>query len=133
MPFSFAVQNFGCRVNQAEAFAWADAFRERGLRFEEDWRRSDVVVVNSCTLTGRAERDVRKFIRAVHRGNPGTPIVVTGCYAERAPGVLAEMPGVAAVLPQSAKDGLAERILAVGAVLRPVQTTTSPAERSIVE
>lgn len=133
MPFSFAVQNFGCRVNQAEAFAWADAFRERGLRFEEDWRRSDVVVVNSCTLTGRAERDVRKFIRAVHRGNPGTRIVVTGCYAERAPGVLAEMPGVAAVLPQSAKDGLAERILAVGAVLRPVQTTTSPAERSIVE
>ncbi|MGZ5556411.1 MAG: tRNA (N(6)-L-threonylcarbamoyladenosine(37)-C(2))-methylthiotransferase MtaB, partial [Candidatus Aminicenantales bacterium] len=55
---SFAVRNFGCRVNQAEAFAWADAFRERGLRLDEDWGRSDVVVVNSCTLTGRAERDV---------------------------------------------------------------------------
>ncbi|MGB8957381.1 MAG: tRNA (N(6)-L-threonylcarbamoyladenosine(37)-C(2))-methylthiotransferase MtaB, partial [Candidatus Aminicenantales bacterium] len=91
---SFAVRNFGCRVNQAEAFAWADAFRERGLRLDEDWARSDVVVVNSCTLTGRAERDVRKFIRAVHRGNPGTKIVVTGCYAERAPAEIAALPGV---------------------------------------
>jgi threonylcarbamoyladenosine tRNA methylthiotransferase MtaB len=113
MP-SFAVRNFGCRVNQAEAFAWADAFRERGLRLDEDWGRSDVVVVNSCALTGRAERDVRKFIRAVHRGHPATRIVVTGCYAERAPSELAGMPGVAAVLPQSEKSGLAERLLAIG-------------------
>jgi len=111
---SFAVRNFGCRVNQAEAFAWADAFRERGLRLDEDWGRSDVVVVNSCTLTGRAERDVRKFIRAVNRENPGTRIVVTGCYAERAPGELAAMPGVVSVLPQSAKAGLADRVIALG-------------------
>ncbi len=112
MP-SFAVRNFGCRVNQAEAFAWADAFRERGLRLEEDWGRSDVVVVNSCTLTGRADRDVRKFIRAVARENPGTRIVVTGCYAERAPAEIAAMPGVVAVLPQSAKARLAESVIAL--------------------
>ncbi len=118
MP-SFSVRNFGCRVNQAEAFAWADAFRERGLSLDEDWEQSDVVVVNSCTLTGRAERDVRKFIRAVHRENPETRIVVTGCYAERAPAEIADLPGVAAVLPQSAKDGLAERLLAIGAANGP--------------
>src|SRR5512139_1065605 len=105
MP-SIAVRNFGCRVNQAEAFAWADAFRERGLRLETDCCRSDVVVVNSCTLTGRAERDVRKFIRAVHRGNPEGRIVVTGCYAERAPAELASLAGVVSVLPQSAKADL---------------------------
>jgi threonylcarbamoyladenosine tRNA methylthiotransferase MtaB len=112
MP-SFAVRNFGCRVNQAEAFAWADAFRERGVRLDEDWSRSDVVVVNSCTLTGRAERDVRKFIRAVHRENPGTRIVVTGCYAERAPAEIAALPGVVSVLPQSAKDGIADRVMSL--------------------
>ena len=109
MP-SFAVRNFGCRANQAEAFAWADSLQERGLRLEEDWGRSDVVVVNSCTLTGRADRDVRKFIRAVARESPGTPIVVTGCYAERAPAEIAAMPGVVAVLPQSAKAQLADRV-----------------------
>jgi len=114
MP-SFAVRNFGCRVNQAETFAWAEEFRGRGLRLDEDWGRSDVVIVNSCALTGRAERDVRKFIRSVHRGNAAARIVVTGCYAERAPGEIAVLPGVAAVLPQSAKDALADRLLAIGA------------------
>src|SRR5512136_3071260 len=113
MP-SFAVRNFGCRVNQAESFAWAEAFRERGLRLDEDWGRSDVVVVNSCTLTGRADRDVRKFIRAVHRVNPRGRILVTGCYAERAPAEIEGLPGVVSVLPQRAKDGLAERLLAIG-------------------
>ncbi len=112
MP-SFAVRNFGCRVNQAEAFAWADEFRDRGLRLEEDWGRSDVVVVNSCTLTGRADRDVRKFIRAVARENPAARIVVTGCYAERAPAEIAAMPGVVAVLPQSAKSRLAASVIAL--------------------
>jgi len=110
---SFAVRNFGCRANQAEAFAWAEALGGRGLRLERDWRRSDVVVVHTCTLTGRADRDVRKFIRAVGRDNPSGRIVVTGCYAERAPGELASLPGVAAVLPRAEQAGIVDRILAL--------------------
>jgi threonylcarbamoyladenosine tRNA methylthiotransferase MtaB len=113
---SFSVRTFGCRANQAEAFAWADAFRERGLRLETDRGRGDVVVVNSCALTGRAERDVRKFIRGAARTNPRVRIVVTGCYAERAPEEVAALPGVVAVLPQSAKDGIADRVLALDGV-----------------
>ena len=54
---SFFIQNFGCRVNQAEAFAWAEELQRRGLRLETDPARSGIVVVNSCTLTGRADRD----------------------------------------------------------------------------
>lgn len=102
MP-SVAVRPFGCRASQAEAFAWADALRGRGLRLEKDWERSDVVLVNSCTLTGRADRDVRKFVRAVGRGGLGPGVVVAGCYAERAPAELAALPNVVAVLPRSAK------------------------------
>jgi threonylcarbamoyladenosine tRNA methylthiotransferase MtaB len=111
---SFAIRNFGCRANQADAFAWADALGERGLPLERDWGRGDVVVVNSCTLTGRADRDVKKFIRAVARANPSARIVVAGCYAERAPAELAGLPGVAAVLPRAEKDGLVDRVLALG-------------------
>lgn len=114
MP-SFAVRNFGCRANQAEAFAWSESLRERGLRLDEEWRGSDVVVVNSCTLTGRADRDVRKFIRTAARVNPAVRIVVTGCLAEREPEGLAAMPNVVAVWPQSAKDGLADRLEALAA------------------
>jgi threonylcarbamoyladenosine tRNA methylthiotransferase MtaB len=110
MP-SFAVRNFGCRVNQAEAFAWADAFQKYGLKLDGAWDRSDVVLVNSCTLTGRADRDVRKFIRAAARVNPAVRIIVTGCLAERAPAEIAAMPNVVAVLPQSAKEGIAARLI----------------------
>ena len=112
---SFAVRNFGCRANQAEAFAWADALGARGLPLERDWRRADILVVNSCTLTGRADRDVRKFLRAAARANPASRLVVTGCYAERAPGELAGMPGVVAVLPRAGKGDLVGRVLALDA------------------
>jgi threonylcarbamoyladenosine tRNA methylthiotransferase MtaB len=110
---SLSVRNFGCRVNRAEAFAWAEAFRERGLRLEENGGGSDIVLINSCTLTGRADRDVRRFIRKTARDNPGTRIVVTGCYAERAPAEIAGMPNVVAVLPNSAKARLPERVMEI--------------------
>ena len=114
MP-SVAVRPFGCRASQAEAFAWADALRGRGLRLEKDWERSDVVLINSCTLTGRADRDVRKFVRAVGRGDPGPGVVIAGCYAERAPAELAALPNVVAVLPASAKPRIVETVTGIAA------------------
>lgn len=110
MP-SFSVWNFGCRVNLAESFAWVEAFRGRGLRFEEDWRRSDVVIVNSCTLTGRADRDVRKLIRKIALENPGAKLVVTGCLAERSPGGFDGRPGIALVIGNKAKPELVGKVL----------------------
>jgi threonylcarbamoyladenosine tRNA methylthiotransferase MtaB len=112
MP-SFSIQNFGCRVNQAEAFAWVEAFRKGGLRMEDDSARSDLVLVNSCTLTGRADRDVRKFIKMISRENPTAKLVVTGCYAERARAEIERLPQVLLVLPNSEKNGLPEKVLAL--------------------
>jgi threonylcarbamoyladenosine tRNA methylthiotransferase MtaB len=110
---SVFIRNFGCRVNLAEAFAWAEAFEERGLRLAEDWAESDLVLVNTCTLTDRADRDVRRFIRRVARARPGLGLVVTGCLAERAPEEFAGRPGVRLVVPNAEKTGLAERVLAL--------------------
>jgi threonylcarbamoyladenosine tRNA methylthiotransferase MtaB len=112
MP-SFAIRNFGCRVNQAEAFAWAETFREAGLRHEDDWGRSDLILVNSCTLTSRADRDVRKFIRQVSLENPAARLVVTGCFAERARAEVEKMPQVVLVLPNTEKPGLPERVMSL--------------------
>jgi threonylcarbamoyladenosine tRNA methylthiotransferase MtaB len=108
---SFSIQNFGCRVNQAEAFDWTAEFQRRGLAFEPDPARSGIVVLNSCTLTARADRDVRKFIRHVARKNPRARIVVTGCLAERAPAEMAALPGVWKVIPNSGKESLPRTIL----------------------
>lgn len=108
---SFSIRNFGCRVNQAEAFSWSEGIQEGGLRLEGDPARSDLVIVNSCTLTSRADRDVRKFIRRVARENPGAKLVVTGCYAERAYEEFRTMPQVWMVLKNSEKGDLAGTIL----------------------
>ena len=64
---------------------------------------ADLVVVNTCSVTAEADRAARAFIRRAHRVNPEARIVVTGCYAQRAPKELAEMPGVAAVVGNSHK------------------------------
>ncbi|HSA95831.1 MAG TPA: tRNA (N(6)-L-threonylcarbamoyladenosine(37)-C(2))-methylthiotransferase MtaB [Acidobacteriota bacterium] len=109
MP-SVAVVNFGCRANQAEAFAWADALQARGLTLEGSSGRSDVVLVNSCTLTGRADRDVRKLIRTVGRENPAARVVVAGCYAERAPEELAGLMNIVAVLGTNDKNRVVETV-----------------------
>ena len=105
---SFFIQNFGCRVNQAEAFDWAAEFQKRGWRLEDDAAKSKLVVVNTCTLTARADRDGRKFIRKIARDNPGARIVVTGCLAERDPEGLRAIPGVWLIIPNAAKSALPE-------------------------
>ncbi|HEX2695234.1 MAG TPA: tRNA (N(6)-L-threonylcarbamoyladenosine(37)-C(2))-methylthiotransferase MtaB, partial [Acidobacteriota bacterium] len=108
---SFAVRSFGCRVNQAEAFGWVEELRRGGFRLEEDSGRGDYLLVNSCTLTGRADRDVRRFIRRAARENPKARIVITGCTAGRASEEFRRMPGVWMVVPNAGKDGLAASVL----------------------
>ncbi len=108
---SFAVRSFGCRVNQAEAFGWVEELRKGGLRLEEDPGRGDYLLVNSCTLTGRADRDVRRFVHRAARENPHARIVVTGCFSGGAADELRRMPGVWLVVPNGGKPGLAARVI----------------------
>lgn len=108
---SFSIQSFGCRVNQAEAFWWTETLQKKGLRLEKDSLQSDFVVVNSCTLTGRADRDTRSFIRRVSRLNPAAKLIVTGCYAERAPDELQRMLPIWRVFTNSEKKNITTEIL----------------------
>jgi threonylcarbamoyladenosine tRNA methylthiotransferase MtaB len=68
------------------------------------------VVLNTCTVTVSADEDVRQTIRRVHRENPAARILVTGCYAQRAPQELAAMPGVEWVVGNSHKHAIPELI-----------------------
>ncbi len=110
---SISLRTFGCRVNQAETFSWAEAFARRGLRLETDPERGDVVVVNSCTVTARADRDVRRFVARLARTHPGATVVLAGCFAERGAAEAARWPGVRLVVPNADKDGLVERVAAL--------------------
>lgn len=102
MP-GFHVENFGCRAARADGEAVSDRLRAAGMR-ETYAPGADVVIVNTCSVTAEADRAARAFIRRAHRANPEARIVVTGCYAQRAPEELAGLAGVAAVVGNSHKS-----------------------------
>lgn len=110
----FFVQNFGCRATQADGAALEAQLAERGMAEAETRDAADLVVLNTCTVTAEADSDARSAIRRVHRENPSARILVTGCYAQRAPDELAAMPGVAWVVGNSHKTQIAD--LAAGEI-----------------
>ncbi len=101
MP-GFHIENFGCRAARADGEAIA-ARLEASACAASNPNTAEVVVVNTCSVTAEADREARAYIRRTHRRNPSARIVVTGCYAQRAPGELAALPGVAAVIGNSHK------------------------------
>lgn len=103
----FFIQNFGCRATQADGAALETQLAERGLAVSDERAAADLVVVNTCTVTAEADSDARSAIRRAHRENPGARILVTGCYAQRAPEELAALPGVAWVVGNSHKTSIA--------------------------
>jgi len=102
MP-GFHIKHFGCRAARADAEALGVCLCSAGLN-EETIHEAAFVVVNTCSVTAEADRAARAFIRRAHRRNPAAKIVVTGCYAQRAPQELAGMAGVTAVIGNSHKD-----------------------------
>ncbi len=103
---SFYVQNFGCRATQADGASIERQFREQGLDPVNSPTDATVVVLNSCTVTASADQETRAAIRRIHRANPECEIVVTGCYAQRAPEEVAALPGVSRVVGNSHKHQL---------------------------
>ena len=71
-------------------------------------RDAEIVVLNTCTVTASADKDARASIRRLQRVNPNCRILVTGCYAQRAPEELAALPGVTWVVGNSHKHKAAE-------------------------
>lgn len=110
MP-GYYVENFGCRATQADGAALERQFEEQGLVRTAGVAQASVVVLNTCTVTAAADQDARAAIRRVQRQNPEAKIVVTGCYAQRAPEEIAALPGVSVVVGNSHKHRLAKIVL----------------------
>jgi threonylcarbamoyladenosine tRNA methylthiotransferase MtaB len=104
----YYVENFGCRATQADGAALERQFEEHGMVRAGSPAQASLVVMNTCTVTAAADQDARAAIRRVQRQNPGARIIVTGCYAQRAPEEIAALPGVSLVIGNSHKHQLAE-------------------------
>ncbi len=107
---TFRVHNFGCRATQADGAALETALRSQGWMPAPDRAAPDLVILNTCTVTAAADEDARQAIRRVRRENPAARILVTGCYAQRAPEELACLPGVDWVVGNSHKHQIPDLI-----------------------
>lgn len=110
---SFSIQTYGCRANQAEAFLWSNELQNHGLRYERDSSLGDLILVNTCTVTHKADSDARKFIRGVIRSNPGARIIVTGCYVQRAPEEFKGIPQVWRTYSNTEKKAMIQDLLSL--------------------
>jgi threonylcarbamoyladenosine tRNA methylthiotransferase MtaB len=107
---NYAIVTFGCRVNQADSLELEGQLLARGgTAVSAD--RADIVVVNTCSVTATADQGARQTIRRIVRSNPSVRVIVTGCYATRAPGELAGLSNVVQVVPNTGKDAVADAVV----------------------
>lgn len=105
------LDSIGCRLNQSEIEQFANQFRAAGHSLVAQPEDADLVVVNTCLVTGGAVADTRKRIRQVNRSQEKAAIWLTGCWATLDPKSALALPGVAGIIPNDQKDKLVHSIL----------------------
>lgn len=105
-----ALHTLGCKLNYAETSAIGKQFLDRGYEVVELGQPTDVCVINTCSVTARANRECRQIIRRALRGADKPVVVVTGCYAQLEPEEVASIDGVDFVLGSREKSKIFDHI-----------------------
>jgi threonylcarbamoyladenosine tRNA methylthiotransferase MtaB len=108
MDKTYSVHIQGCRTNQYEGEAIAASLEKAGCIHFPD--KPDIVVIVSCTITAAADRKCRKLIRKMRRENPGSLILVCGCYAQRVSESEKETLGVDLLIGNRRKHKISELV-----------------------
>jgi threonylcarbamoyladenosine tRNA methylthiotransferase MtaB len=109
MP-TIALATLGCKLNFAETSALGKQFADRGYTPVDFGLPADVTVINTCSVTARADRECRQLIRRTLRASPASVVVVTGCYAQLKPEEVASIDGVDFVMGTREKLSIAAAI-----------------------
>ena len=99
-----AFLTLGCKLNYAETSTYERDFTANGLEVVPWEEQADVYLINTCSVTERAEKKCRNVIRKMHRTSPGARIIVTGCYAELRRNDLLAIDGVSLVFGAKEKS-----------------------------
>ena len=105
---SVALHTLGCKLNYSETSTLAKQFEDKGMKLSHYGEKSDIFVLNTCSVTDNADKECRQIIRSVLRNNPETYVIVTGCYAQLQPGEIAGIEGVDLILGSKEKLRLFE-------------------------
>jgi len=111
MTKTFALHTIGCRLNQYEIEAVGAKLESLGFQEVPFSHQADLTVINTCTVTGRADSDGRNAIRRARRSSPGGKIIVTGCYSEAQRGEVEDLGVVDLIVGNLDKDQLVERMV----------------------
>ena len=101
-----AFKTLGCKLNQLETESVAEAFLRAGAVLVSAEEAADIYVVNTCTVTSKAEQKARRFMRLALAHNPAAVVLATGCYAQMDPQALAQIDPRIIVLPGEEKASL---------------------------
>ena len=101
----------GCRLNEAELEQWSRDFTGEGHKIVRNADEADVVVVNTCAVTTEATKKSRKLMNRMHRENPQSKVVVSGCYATLEEKDVAMRSGVDLVVNNADKDLLPRKVM----------------------
>ncbi len=113
----YSIITFGCRVNQADSLRIEEDLRARG-GVESAPADADFVVVNTCSVTASADQGARQTIRRIARDNSRARVMVTGCYATRAPAEVASLATTVRVVRNSEKERLVSGLLGTTTAVR---------------
>jgi len=102
------IATLGCKVNQFESEALLSSFEQGGYRLIPFGGPADITIINTCTVTHRADFQSRQVVRRALRASPKSLLIVTGCYAQVHPETFAETEGVRYVLGNQEKTRLLE-------------------------
>jgi threonylcarbamoyladenosine tRNA methylthiotransferase MtaB len=106
----FSIVTLGCKVNQCESAALSGLLEMAGCQPAGPEAANDLVVINTCTVTGKAAMQSRQAIRRAVRNHPDAVIVVTGCYAQTAPEEIQRIEGVDYIVGHGDKLHIAELV-----------------------
>ncbi len=101
---TISVATLGCKVNQFESEALCDALEKRGYTLIPIEEGAEITIINTCTVTHRADFQSRQMVRRTLRSNPDSLIIVTGCYPQVEPDAFVKMKGVSYLLGNSEKS-----------------------------
>ena len=108
---TIAVDTHGCKLNRADSDDLIRNFINAGYRVVQPSEGPNIYVLNTCTVTHVADAKARQALRSVKKANPNTKIIVTGCYAERAPKDLLSIQGVDLVWGNNEKINLVDKVV----------------------
>ena len=100
----------GCKVNLYESEVIMNMFKKKGYEIVDFESGSDIVIINTCTVTNTSDKKSRNIIRQAIRNNPNAIIVVMGCYSQIRSEDIKEIPGVDIIIGNSNKNRVVELV-----------------------